>query len=59
MANVARILCPDIMMEKSFFERWSAVIRNMAIKSWYCDRCQVEVRQLHCPHCGKLELDPR
>jgi len=27
-------------------------------KSWYCDKCCVEVYQLRCVHCGKSEREP-
>lgn len=26
-------------------------------RSWYCDKCHVEVYERRCPHCGKLERD--
>jgi ATP sulfurylase len=43
---------------ESFFARWERVIKTMPLgESWYCDKCQVEVRRRRCPHCGKSEAE--
>lgn len=26
-------------------------------KSWWCDKCSVEVYQTRCPHCGKTKRE--
>lgn len=36
-----------------------AMKRIRASKSWWCDQCSVEVRQLRCVHCGKSEREAR
>lgn len=47
------------MAEDSFFTKWERVIKSIAIQSWYCDQCQVEVRRVRCPHCGKKRHDEK
>ena len=34
-------------------------VKIPGVKSWYCDRCHVEVRQLRCVHCGKSEREKK
>lgn len=31
----------------------------LASASWYCDRCQVEVYRMRCPHCGKSKSEEK
>ncbi len=28
-------------------------------RSWFCEKCKVEVYQTRCPHCGKSEKEKR